>query len=458
MSLSESPLIRNYLSKTPKSRALYERAQAVFPSGVTHDARYLDPYPISVTHAQGPLKWDVDGNEYVDYFGGHGALLLGHNHPAIVEAVQEQLTKGTHYGASHELELRWAELITQMVPCAEKVRFTASGTEATMLAFRIARAFAGKNKIMRFKTHFHGWHDQVAYGAKSATEGLPGGIPQELTDTIVLCATNDAEQVAQLLQTDDDIAAIIVEPTGSSFGHVPTTPDFVRELRALTVQHGVLLIFDEVISGFRAARGGAQEATGVAPDMATMAKAMAGGFPTGAVVGSGAIMDMLTFSDDAEWNASKRIPHYGTFNANPIAASAGVAQLEIIRSTDAIEKANAMAALIRDGMNEAIEAEGLSWVIYGQYSDFHMFLNPDDIDVSPADMDAGKVEGSLIKAVPGALQSEVRAGWMAAGVDPISWPGGLVSAVHTEAEVDRTISAFRSLLVQFKQAHKPQLA
>jgi glutamate-1-semialdehyde 2,1-aminomutase len=139
MSHSESSLIQNYVRKTPKSRALYERAKSVFPSGVTHDARYLDPYPISVTHAQGPLKWDVDGNEYVDYFGGHGALLLGHNHPAVVEAVQQQLTKGTHYGASHELELHWAELITQMVPCAEKVRFTASGTEATMLAFRIAR-------------------------------------------------------------------------------------------------------------------------------------------------------------------------------------------------------------------------------------------------------------------------------------------------------------------------------
>ena len=458
MSLSESPLIQNYLSKTPKSRALYERAQSVFPSGVTHDARFLDPYPISVTHAQGPLKWDVDGNQYVDYFGGHGALLLGHNHPAIVEAVQEQITKGTHYGASHELELQWAELITQMVPCADKVRFTASGTEATMLAFRIARGFTGKNKIVRFMTHFHGWHDQVAYGAKNANAGLPAGIPQQLTDNIILCPANDAGQVAQILQTDGDIAAIIVEPTGSSFGHVPLAPGFVDELRTLTQQHDALLIFDEVISGFRAARGGAQETTGVTPDMATMAKAMAGGFSTGAVVGRAAIMDMMTFSDDAEWNATQRIPHYGTFNANPVAACAGVAQLEIIRSTDAIEKANAMAALLRDGMNEALREEDLSWVIYGKFSDFHMFLNPDDIDISPEDIDAGKLDAAVIKSVPGELQGEVRAGWLAEGVDPIPWLGGLVSAVHTEAEIERSVAAFRALIKRFKQAHVPQLA
>ena len=458
MSLTESLLIQKYLSKTPKSRAIYERAQSVLPNGVTHDARLLDPYPISVTHAQGPLKWDVDGNEYVDYFGGHGALMLGHNHPAVVEAVQEQLTKGTHYGASHELELSWAELITQMVPCADKVRFTASGTEATMLAFRIARCVTGKNKILRFKTHFHGWHDQVAYGAKTDTGGLPGGIPQELTDNIILCPANDAEQVAHILQTDGDVAAVIVEPTGSSFGHVPVPSGFVKELRSLTQQHDTLLIFDEVISGFRAARGGAQEATGVTPDMATMAKAMAGGFPTGAVLGRAAVMDMLTLSDDAEWNAAQRIPHFGTFNANPVAAAAGIAQLEIIRSTDAIEKTNALAAVLRDGMNEALQEEGLGWVVYGKFSDFHLFLNPDEIDVSPADIDAAKLEAAVIKSVPGDLQGEVRAGWLAEGVDPISWPGGLLSTAHTEAEIERTVVAFRALIKQFKQAHAPQLA
>ncbi|MDA0991291.1 MAG: aminotransferase class III-fold pyridoxal phosphate-dependent enzyme [Verrucomicrobia bacterium] len=447
MSHSDSLLIQNYVRKTPKSRALYERAKSVFPSGVTHDARYLDPYPISVTHAQGPLKWDVDGNEYVDYFGGHGALLLGHNHPAVVEAVQQQLTKGTHYGASHELELRWAELIIEMVPCAEKVRFTASGTEATMLAF------TGKNKIMRFKTHFHGWHDQVAYGAKAPVDGLPSGIPQEMTQNIVLCPANDAEEAARLLQTDNDIAAIIVEPTGSSFGHVPTPPEFVSQLSVLTKQHNVLLIFDEVISGFRAARGGAQEVYGITPDMATMAKAMAGGFPTGAVMGSKAIMDMMTIrADDAEWNANRRIPHFGTFNANPIAASAGMAQLEIIRSTDAIEKANATAALIRDGMNEAIVEEDLSWVTYGRFSDFHVFLNPDELDISAADIDGARIEASVLKSVPGNLQGEFRAGWLAEGVDVISWPGGVVSSVHTQAEVDRTLTAFRALIQQFKQA------
>ena len=456
--MNESPLVQKYLSRTPKSRALYERARAVLPSGVTHDARYLEPYPIAVTHAQGPRKWDVDGNEYVDYAGGHGALILGHNHPAIVEAVQDQLTRGTHYGASNEIEVQWAELVTEMVPCAEKVRFTASGTEATMLAFRIARAFTGKNKILRFKTHFHGWHDQVAYGAKSADDGLPGGIPPGLTGDIVLCPVNDAAAVSGLMQEHDDIAAIVIEPTGSTFGHVATTPEFLRHLRALTQQHDALLIFDEVISGFRAAPGGAQELYGITPDMATMAKAIAGGFPAGAVVGRAAVMDMLTFTDDAEWNRRRRIPHYGTYNANPIAARAGITQLELIRSTDVIETANATAAVIRDGMNDVLREEGISWVTYGRFSDFHIFVNLDDLDVTPADLDGGRVEASVIKSVPGAMSQELRAGWLAEGVDSMGWPGGLVSAVHTPAEVDRTVSGFHSFLKLYKQGAGPQPA
>ena len=144
---------------------MYKRAVSVLPSGVTHDTRFLQPHPIYVDRAQGPRKWDIDGNEYVDYFGGHGALMLGHNHPSIVEAIQHQLERGTHYGASHELELEWAELIVKMVPCAEKVRFTGSGTEATMLALRSARAYTERQTILRFDSHFHGWHDQVAFGS-----------------------------------------------------------------------------------------------------------------------------------------------------------------------------------------------------------------------------------------------------------------------------------------------------
>ena len=173
---TNSAIVTDYKARTPGSGALFERARKVLPSGITHDARYLDPYSIHVARAKGPRKWDVDGNEYVDYFGGHGAMLLGHSHPAVIEAVKRQIDLGTHYGSSHELEVRWAELVCELIPSAEKVRFTASGTEASHMAIRLARAHTGKDKIVRFVGHFHGWHDNVAAGATSNYDGssMPG--------------------------------------------------------------------------------------------------------------------------------------------------------------------------------------------------------------------------------------------------------------------------------------------
>src|SRR5579863_7517225 len=177
--LTESKILRAYSEKTPRSRALHERAKPLLPNGVTHVGRYLEPHPVFIERAAGSRKWDVDGNEYVDYLGGHGALIVGHNHPAVLDAVMAQAAKGSHYGASHELEVEWAELIRQMIPSAERVRFTNSGTEATLLALRLARAFSGKNKIIRFAGHFHGWHDHVSFPASGA-DGIPRGVVDEV--------------------------------------------------------------------------------------------------------------------------------------------------------------------------------------------------------------------------------------------------------------------------------------
>ena len=168
---TNSPIVAAYRERTGGSARLAQRALEIFPSGIVHDSRRLDPYEIYVTHAAGARKWDVDGNEYVDYYGGHGALLLGHSHPLVVGAVQAQLTRGTHYAACHELEVQWGELIKSMVPCAERVRFTSSGTEANLMAFRLARAFTGKSKLVRFKGHFHGWQDHSAFGYDSHFDG-----------------------------------------------------------------------------------------------------------------------------------------------------------------------------------------------------------------------------------------------------------------------------------------------
>ena len=198
---TNSAIVTDYKARTPGSGALFERARKVLPSGITHDARYLDPYSIHVAKAKGPRKWDVDGNEYVDYFGGHGAMLLGHSHPAVIDAVKRQMDLGTHYGSSHELEVRWAELVCELIPSAEKVRFTASGTEASHMAIRLARAYTGKDKIVRFIGHFHGWHDNVAAGATSNYDGssVPG-VVQSVTDLTILMPADDVGATVKLLE------------------------------------------------------------------------------------------------------------------------------------------------------------------------------------------------------------------------------------------------------------------
>ena len=284
MSPTHSPIIDAYRRHTSKSAGLYERAQHVFPSGVTHDGRFLEPYPIYVERAAGSRKWDVDGNEYVDYAGGHGALLLGHNHPTVIDAIARQLPRGTHYGSGHELEIRWGELVQQLIPSAELVRFTNSGTEATLLALRLARAFTKRPKILRFAGHFHGWHDHMAFGVGSHFDGTPTpGVLTEVAENVVLAPPGDIDATRQILSGHDDIAAIILEPTGASWGQVPIAQSFIEALAELARAQGVLLIFDEVISGFRCSPGGAQAYYHVKPDLTTLAKILAGGLPGGAL-------------------------------------------------------------------------------------------------------------------------------------------------------------------------------
>src|SRR5438067_1841450 len=244
---TNSPIIAGYRAATPGSAAASEKASRLFPSGVTHDSRYIEPYGLYITRAQGPRKWDVDGNCYVDYFGGHGALLLGHSHPKIVEAVKQQIERGTHFGASHETEIAWAEWVLKLVPSAERVRFTSSGTEATLMAVRLARAFTGKSKLIRFKHHFHGWHDHMTSGYASHFDGSPTpGVLSGVAGGLLLAEQNDAEGLARLLDENKDIAAAIIEPTGAHGARLPIGPKFLVALRELTRQHGVGLIFNEV--------------------------------------------------------------------------------------------------------------------------------------------------------------------------------------------------------------------
>ncbi|MCC6536939.1 MAG: aminotransferase class III-fold pyridoxal phosphate-dependent enzyme [Bryobacterales bacterium] len=429
---------QRYADKTPRSAALYRQASAVLPSGIAHVARYLEPHPPSMERAAGSHKWDVDGNEYVDYFGGHGALLLGHNHPAVIEAAAAQMARGVHYGASHPLEVEWATLIQQMIPCAQKVRFTVTGTEATHLGIRLVRAYAGKPVVIRFAYHFHGWHDHVSFPAAGAAPGIPQGVQ----DGMLVLPPGDIDAVRHALATRTDIAAIMVEPTGASFGHAPLPAGFLAQLRALTAAHHVLLFFDEVISGFRCTPGGAQQFYGITPDLASLAKIVAGGFPGAALAGKAEILAAL------EFNAGPpRVMHQGTYNASPVSAAAGIATLKIIRDTDAIARANRAAAQVREAMNAAIARKGVNWCVYGEFSDFHIYAGAPGETASVDAVYSGASPAARLKTgMPARLIHALRCGLLSEGVDIAGWPGGLTSCAHSDADIERTAAAFAATL------------
>ena len=407
------------------SAAWYERATQVFPSGVTHETRFFQPFPIYIARADGSRKWDVDGNEYVDYIGGHGALILGHGHPVLTAAATEQLQRGTHYGASHELEVRWAELVTEIVPSAEQVRFHSSGTEATMMAMRLARAFTGKDVIVKMQGHFHGWHDYAALQmAPPYDEPVSVGIPQAVQESVVGVPAGDIAALRAVLDGRDDVAGVILLCNGMS-------TEYLQQVRDLTRERDVILIFDEVVTGFRWAPGGCQEYHGVVPDLTTLAKILAGGLPGGAVCGRQDIMELFEHRpDDPHWSRYGRIAHQGTFNANPLAAAAGIACLEIVRDPAIQRRAAATAGQIRDGVNDVL----LRHSIGGEAG-----ANGSSVVAS--------TDASMVNIpVSTAAAARIAAAMQLYGVDTGGRTGMIVSAVHDERDVDQTVTAFEQAL------------
>lgn len=448
--LTNSKIVAAYRERTPRSAELSARAQELFPSGITHDGRYQLPYGIYVDHAAGARKWDVDGNEYVDYFGGHGALLLGHNHPEVMAAVHATIDKGTHFGANHEGEVLWGEAVRRMVPSAERVRFTSSGTEATHMALRLARAFTGRRKIIRLRTHFHGWHDHMTSGMSnhfdgSATVGVLAGV----AEGVVLVDPGDTAQVEAAMAAGD-VAAMIFEPTGASFGMVPLVPDYLHAVREMATRHGVVLIFDEVVTGFRVSPGGAQQEYGVTPDLTTLAKILAGGLPGGALVGRRDILDFLDFAV-SKATGREKVQHQGTFNANPASAAAGIATLRLIETTDACARANAFGAALRDGLNAVFAAERVGWAAYGTFSGFHVFTNPKRREIVPGAFDPADFSFDELKNFDADMVRKLRLALMVGGVDIQGRPGGVISAAHGEAELARTVEAFRGAIRMLKE-------
>lgn len=421
-----------------RSRRLAERANAVFPSGVTHDIRAFSPFPIYIERAQGARKWDVDGHEYIDYIGGHGALLLGHNHPDVIAAIHDALADGTHFGSSQEREIEWGEQVLRMVPCAERVRFNSSGTEATMMALRLARAFTGRDRVIKLAEHFHGWHD-LAVGQLREDEAHPqaSGVPSRFYDDLTIIPSGDITALQEAL-APHDVAALIFEPTGAHWGTHPIPPSYLSAAQELTRESGTLFILDEVITGFRMAPGGAQEHYAVTPDLSTHAKILAGGLPGGCVAGREDILSMLEFreSDDA-WNSRHRIPHQGTYNAQPPAAAAGIAALRIIETGDSTERADATTAILVRGLNALFskrDVPGSAWAVSSMW---HLNLGYEAPQPKEVEWDA--IEPP--RGVSVQLETHLKQALLNHGVD-LMGSGGMVSSAHGSAEINATIEAF----------------
>ena len=432
----------------PGSEELTGAAGRAIAAGITHDIRHLKPFPIYVERAQGTRKWTVDGQELIDYWMGHGALFLGHGHPAIVKAVGEQLQRGTHYGACHPLEVRWAELVQRLVPSAERVRFTSSGTEATQLALRLSRAYTGKPNVVKFEGHFHGWHDYAAAGVKPPYDvPMSAGIPEDSLAHVLLCPPNDLEAAERILTGRQDVAAVILEPGGGSSGTIPTDPAYLAGLRDVTRRHGVVLIFDEVITGFRYSPGGVQQKVGVTPDMTALAKILAGGLPGGAIVGRADIMAGLSFSADPTRSRAGRVAHAGTYNANPLSAAAGIAMLDQIAGGEMHERADRTAAALREELGGVWRRLGVPGCVYGEASILNYSLEK-ELVTAP---EAGARDHRRLQAIgkPDAYHA-LRCALILNGVD-ICPLHGWVSAVHTEADVEKTVQAFEKALILMQE-------
>lgn len=446
-----SGIVKRFRDANAKSAAHGQRARKVVPGGTSRATMLQQPFPVYLANASGCRVWDVDGNERYDFNNNMMAMVHGHAHPEILAAVKAQIEKTSAFTSVSEREVELAETICGRVSSIDMVTFDNSGTEAVMMALRLARAHTGKTRMIRFMRHFHGWHDHMATGYHSHFDGTATpGVLSAVAENVILVAPNDEAGLNAALTDHDDVAAIFIEPTGSNFGMVPIRPDYLKFLRDAATQHGVVMIFDEVVTGFRVSPGGAQAHYGVTPDMTTLAKILSGTMPGGAVVGRKEILDLLDFEVAAE-KGFEKIEHFGTYNANPVAAAAGSAMLETIRDTDACAKANAYAEDLRAGLNDAIREAGVAWAAYGTFSGAHIFTNPNGrADISPDNFDPLATPMDELAANASCV-GKLRIALLTHGVDFNGWPGGQTSAAHGDAELRDTLDAFAKSLHLLKK-------
>lgn len=432
---------RQYIQSHPKSKALFEKAKGMFPDGVTHDTRMFSPFPLYIDRLKGSRKWCVDGHEYICYTTGHGSAILGHSHPAVVEAVQQQVAMGSHGNGSTALEVELAELILQLYPAAEKLRYTSSGTEANMMALRLARAYTDRPKVVKLEGNFHGWADSIFVGIDPPFDQPSAGLPPGFHDSVVTLPTNDVAALENAL-SGRDVAALIIEGAGAHMGSIPTSAEYAHAARDLCTKYGTVFIIDEVVSGFRWAPGGWQEAIGVKPDLSTMAKILMGAMPGGCVAGKADLLNVIQHTDDPQRDRYHRMPHPGTFNANPVSIAAGIACLKIIATGEPHRLANEAAEKLRRGMHSAIQERGISGACYGDSSMFHVYLGDCDSDPTEYSKLPPATAATLFKGGAGEAMSRLRKNLLFSGGVDIWLRTGICSMAHSDEDVEQTLEAF----------------
>ena len=357
-----------YRLKTPLSEKLFKRAKEVMPGGISHNIHYFPPYPFFIKKTKGSKIWDVDGNEYIDLWMGNYTHILGHRPAVIVQAIEKQLKQGIHWGLVYKKQIEWAELIQELVPSAEMVRFCCSGTEATMYAVRLARAFTGKKIVLKIAGGWHGANPDLSLGIKMPydREESLGLLPELQKYTKVIPFNDLSGSLKVIHQNKKDLAGIILEPIVGEGGFNPATKEYLQMLRSETKKLGAHLIFDEVISCFRVALGGAQERFNITPDLTTLGKIVGGGLPVGALVGKREILEK-TSPEKKRNKWEKILIGGGTFSAHPLTAAAGLAMLTYLKDHHqrVYPVLESKGKKVRKGMQEAFHREGVNAVVTG---------------------------------------------------------------------------------------------
>jgi glutamate-1-semialdehyde 2,1-aminomutase len=422
-----------YRERTPGSARLHADALKVLVGGVTHSNRYWHPYPLHMDRASGCRLIDVDGNEYIDYWVANGTMFMGHANPKIAAAVTSVLDRGTHFGVSHGLIGRLAGKIVEMVPSAELVRFTNSGSEAATHALRVARGYTGRTKIARFEGTFHGVVDSLHIGFRAPFDrpdcaGIP---PGAYADTLI-CPYNDIERTAEILRRHgNDLAAVILEPIT---GVIAGESAFLRGLRALCDELGAVLIYDEIVTGFRMARGGAQEflGDGVMPDMTLLGKVLGGGFPVGAVAGRREVMDVL----DPKRPACKRVEIFGTYSGNVAVMAAGLATLDQLADGKPQQHAAKLAVRMADGLRAILGRHGERATVNQVGCLFQVYFG---LDTPPRNhREEARSDGAKRRQFHIALMTQ--------GVFFKPGSEGRVSAAHAAQDIDQTLDCVEHVI------------